>query len=91
MSVDTISRHEVAVFQAVGKDWITSRDIAERADVAPITARQHLVRFVRAGLIERANVFPGYRYRSAQNGNAHEHPYLKRLNDAASVFGLKAN
>jgi predicted ArsR family transcriptional regulator len=88
MSIDTVSRHEVQVFLAVGQSWTTSHEVAEKARVASVTARHHLLKLADRGLIERLEVFPGYRYRTVQNGQPRKQAYLQRLEDAAAAFGL---
>jgi hypothetical protein len=62
----TVSLHEVKVWLALrGKpgQWLTNDEIAKEAGVKVRTARQYTFRFLKLGLLERAETFPAYRYR----------------------------
>lgn len=90
MERNEISLHEVKAFLALrsASDWITSKDIAERAGIAPRTARLHALRLVRLGIVDQAEVFPAHRYRLASNARNRNVNYLQRLEQACEVFGL---
>jgi DNA-binding CsgD family transcriptional regulator len=75
------------VFLASRGRWFTSKEIAEAAGVANRTARMHCRRFTELGIVDRAAVFPGHRYRLSSAGEWNA-DYLRRLADACAVFGL---
>jgi DNA-binding IclR family transcriptional regulator len=86
-----ISRHEVVVFQtlaAASPKWLSSADLAERAQVAPRTARAHALKLVRRGVVEQAAVFPGHRYRLAEFAEQRNRGYMDRLRQAAEVLDI---
>lgn len=90
----TISSHEVAVYRALAyraltsaRSWLSSAELAARAGVVPRTARHHALRLVRLGIVEQAAVFPGHRYRLAEEGVG-DTAYLARLLHAAEVLGV---
>lgn len=56
-------------FVKAAERWVTSREIAERAEVSGRTARAHALSLTEAGVFERAEVWPGNRYRLAPVGN----------------------
>lgn len=90
MESNEISRHEVGIFATLQQadTWLTSRQIATQAHVAPRTARQHLLRFVQLNIIDVAEVFPGHRYRIPDDAAKRNRGYLDRLERAADVFGI---
>lgn len=87
-----LSRHEVEVFRVLMSEparWWTHIEIGEAADaVSDRTVRLHTKRLVDAGLIEVIEVFPGYRYRIAQDGRKRNSAYLTRLRRAALALGI---
>lgn len=86
-----ISRHEVAVYKALlnaGDTWLSNKQIAELADVSLRTARAHTLKLVRLGVLDQAEVSPGYRYRMAGRGAGRNHAYVARLNHAAQALGV---
>lgn len=91
MERSEVSRHEVAVYHALrdaAGQWLTSKDITERAKVAPRTARAHALKLVQAGLVDQAEVFPGHRYRIAERARERNRGYYDRLQRAAEVLGI---
>jgi hypothetical protein len=62
-----ISLHQVRIYDYVRSHggWLTSRDIAIGAGVAPRTARAHALAFVNAGAFMRLEASPGHRYKTA--------------------------
>lgn len=86
MSTNEIGLHELRVFQVVqaSEGWVTSETVAARAKVAPRTARTHCLRLAGAGVIDRAAVFPGHRYRMAGKPDK---AYMLQLKRAQEVFG----
>lgn len=88
LSSPTISRHEVQVFKALlaTREWISVAELAKLAEVAPRTARAHATKLTDRGLVERAEVFPGYRYRITRN--AVRSTYDAELRSAADAMGV---
>jgi predicted transcriptional regulator len=92
MERSEVSRHEVDVYRVLleaGKAWMSSNQIAERADVSARTARAHALKLVRLGVAEQAEVFPGHRYRIAEFADKRNRGYVDRLQRAASVLGIE--
>jgi predicted ArsR family transcriptional regulator len=102
LSTPTISRHEVQIFRELlnATEWLSTSELAEQAGVSPRTARAHVTKLVGQGIAERAEVFPGYRYRIAQRatGNDWGRPgappppvvaYLGQLRNAATALGIR--
>lgn len=84
-----ISRHEIAVLQAVADGgWHTNTEIARTADVAPRTARAHTLKLVRLGILDQAEVFPGHRYRLSGHAVQRNRGYFDRLRRAADAMSM---
>ena len=88
MDRKTVSIHEVRIFQSLKSKstWLTSEEVSEQAKVAPRTARMHLLRFSKAGLCERAEVFPGFRYKLASDARKRSPELFGRLVEASEQF-----
>lgn len=88
-----VSRHEVAVFaalQAAGSEWLSSAELARRAEVSSRTARAHATKFVRLGFAEHVELSPAWRFRLLPGaGDEEAQLHRKRLIEAAEVFGMK--
>lgn len=85
-----ISIHEVRIWIAAqqAKGWTTAKEIADVAKVAGRTARLHLLKLSRLGLLDVAEVFPGHRYRVSEKADKRNAGYHQRITKAAEVFGL---
>ena len=83
-----VSRHAVAVYQALAQtgEWLNSCTVAERAQVAPRTARAHLRTLVERGVAECVHVFPGYRYRIVETARGRD--YATQLRAAADALAV---
>jgi DNA-binding IclR family transcriptional regulator len=91
MERDEVSLHEVAIYKALcsaNDAWLTSAELAIRAKVAPRTARAHALKLTRLGVVDRAPVFPGHRYRIAEHTAERGSDYVARLRHTASVLGI---
>lgn len=90
MESNEISIQECRVFQALRgtREWMSNAEISDFARVAPRTVRAKTRKFVDLGLCDLAEVFPGHRYRLSQKADKRNLSYLKRLEDAVTVFGL---
>lgn len=91
MERSEVSRHEVAVFRAMlqASGWVSSKDIASAAQVAPRTARSHALKLVRLGVADQADVFPGHRYRLSDHAGQRNRGYVDRLRRAAEALGVQ--
>lgn len=72
------------VFIAAPKRWMDSNAVAKATSIPASTARHLLLTFYKLGLLERAEVFGGYRYRLSST--AQEQPYFHRVQEAAAVI-----
>lgn len=88
-----ISPHLCRVFSAVrdARAWVTAQDIAQRARVAPRTARAHAQRLAELGVFEVARVFGGYRYRCAAEPSEAARSLAERIYSAGDVFGSRCD
>ena len=82
-----ISIHEVRVWRALSAEWRTILELASAAGVARRTASLHCGRFVEMGLAERAEVFPGYRFRRATTTGEISSSYAQQLEAAGRATG----
>lgn len=92
MERNEISIHEVKVYLALknGQRWMSNQDIAkELSSIAARTVRAHTLKLVNLGILDQAEVFPGHRYRWSEKGVKRNISYVKRLEGAAEVFGVK--
>jgi predicted transcriptional regulator len=83
ISIHLIKIHQL--FARKRKQWLTSADIAQLIpDVARRTINHHAKRLTEMGVLEKSEVFGGYRYRylAAPNSNI-----VEQLEDAANAFG----
>lgn len=90
MEKNEVSRQEISVYKCLADadGWLTSKEIAERANVAARTARAHALKLVKLGVADQAEVFPGHRYRISEFANKRNRSYVDRLSRAAEVLGV---
>lgn len=91
MEKNEVSIHEARVFSvflANPKEWLTSKEIAEKADVAQRTARAHCLKLVQLGILDQAEVFPSHRYRMAEKADKRNRGYFDRVKQAMEIFGI---
>ena len=88
METNEISPHLYRVFSFVHEAarWVTSKDIAEGANVAQRTARAHALRLVNAGIFDQAEVFPSHRYRISGKADKRNKGFMQRLERAREFF-----
>ena len=86
-----ISVHEVRLFLVLQKadSWMTSKQVAKDAEIAPRTARALLLKLSRLNIIDVAESFPGHRYKLSKMADKRNGAYLRRLQNMVEVFGLK--
>lgn len=89
METSEISEHQLRIFLFVqsASGWVTSKQVAEGANVAPSTARQHLKRFVLQGIFDVSEIFPGHRYRLSELADKRNSAYMLRLEKAKNALG----
>jgi DNA-binding IclR family transcriptional regulator len=83
-----ISQEQVKVIQmfaAHPEEWFSSSDVVRHCEVKPSTVIHLLLGFCRDGLLERFELFPGFRYRLSPS--APSHPYFVKVQQAAEVMG----
>lgn len=89
METAEVSEHMIRVFTALDeKVWRTAAEVAVAAEVAPRTARAHLLRLVRLGLLDQAEVFPAHRYRVSTLAEKRNKSMVQRIRAAREAFGL---
>jgi hypothetical protein len=86
-----ISIHETKIFSYLNdhqERWLSNRELCSSVSgVAFRTVCATTNRFVKAGLLEEAQVFPGKRFRwSKAASRKSKNDYLLRLQDAAAIF-----
>ncbi len=86
MERNEVSLHEVKVYLTLGCGWVTAKEVAAKATVAERTARAHLLKLVRLGIAEQAEVFPAHRYRMAEKAGKRNGGYVQRLEQAREIF-----
>jgi hypothetical protein len=92
MEDSAISLHEVLVYRALclsrGR-WLSDRQLAQK--IGGVTARSiraYCLKLAKYGLVDQPNVFPAHRYRLSAKASQQDHPHLRRLEQAATSFGL---
>jgi predicted ArsR family transcriptional regulator len=88
MERNEVSSHEILVFRTLSAQWITSKEVAERTGVAARTARAHLLKLVKLGIADQAEVFPAHRYRLCAHASQRNRGYAQRLEHAADALGI---
>lgn len=72
------------IFIAEPRRWFDSTTVAKATIVPDSTVRHLLLTFFTLGLLERNEVYGGYRYRLSST--AKSLPYFARVQDAAAVI-----
>ena len=81
-----VSEHLFRAYECLRGDarWFTARELAERAEIAERTARNHLHALAKSDVAECAQLFSGYRYRYAPQAEAKA--LIESLEEAGRVF-----
>jgi len=90
--MDAISCQEVSIYQFFSghpESWFSNREIAAQTKVNQRTVRAHTRLMFENGLLDKVHVFPGDRFRLSQPGAEKNEAYIRRLDDAAEVLGVK--
>lgn len=92
MERSEVSQHEVLVIKELCNQygsWITAKELADKTGIAPRTARAHVNKLVKLGLVEMAEVFPGHRYQLSEFASKRNRGYFDRIKRAAEVLGIE--
>jgi hypothetical protein len=88
-----ISIREVEVYRVLAgarhcpERWLTNAEISSRVPAAALSTVRALTRkFVRLGLVDRANVSPGHRFRWSANAETRNTAYCLRLEQAHTIL-----
>lgn len=83
-----ISLHllKVYLFAKRTDGWFTNAEVTKAAGISDRTARAHTKTLVDKGVLERAEVFPGHRFRLRLINKA----FAKKLDEAVGTFGSAA-
>ncbi len=74
----------MGVFTAAPKQWFDSNTVSTATSLPGSTVRHLLLMFHKFGLLERAEVFGGYRYRLSPKAESQD--YYCRVQEAATVM-----
>jgi DNA-binding IclR family transcriptional regulator len=72
------------IFITEPEQWVDCKAVALRTAIPGSTLRHLLFNFFKLGILERAEVFGGYRYRLSPTAQAQ--PYFARVLEAATVM-----
>ncbi len=88
MESKEISHHQVRLFNYLSNqtDWCTAAAASEGSQIASRTARMHLLKFVKAGIVDQMTLFPGHRYRLSPLAEKRNKTLIQRLKAAVEVF-----
>ena len=67
----------------------TNHELTRATKAAGRTVRLHTLRLVKRGLLECITVFGGFRYRWRSEGEQRNAAYIKQLDQAIQVLGVK--
>lgn len=87
-----VSTQFVAVYQvlASASGWLTNTEIAQQARVEPRTTRAHTACLASLGIVDKAEVFGGYRFRLRQSPALEALAHRARIEDAAKIMDKAA-
>lgn len=91
MESNEISLHQAKIFsfmQAHKLTWHTVKDVQAATAVSPRATHNNLLRLVKLGLLDQAELYPGHRYRFSEKAAQRNLAYLQRLETACSIFEL---
>jgi len=74
----------VMLFVAEPELWFDSNTVAQKTQLPGSTVRHFLLTLLSLGILERVNVYGGYRYRLSPTAEAQ--PYFARVQEAAAVM-----
>lgn len=85
-----ISLHQLKIFDFVAgaTKWVTMKEIVDGTGSKRETVGLHCRRFVKLGLFDQAEVWPGHRFRLSELAEKRNKSMIERLATARSVFGL---
>ncbi len=88
MEEGEVSLNQVKVFDFVRKSegWVTAAEIATGSGVVPRTVRHHVLKLVKLGIFDQAEIFSAHRYRVSEHADKHNAAYVLRLHEAIGVL-----
>lgn len=89
METNEISLHQLRIFEFVrdAARWVSLKEIVAGTASARKTADVHCRRFVNLGVFDRAEVWPGHRYRLSEMAEKRNAAIIERLRKAREAFG----
>lgn len=89
METSEISLHQLRIFECVRNagGWVGIKDIVIATNSARKTVDNHCRRFVKLGVFDLAEVWPGHRFRVAETAEKRNAAIMERLRKAREVFG----
>jgi len=72
------------IFITESEQWVDCNAVALKTAIPGSTVRHLLFNFFKLGILERAEVFGGFRYRLSPTAQAQ--PYFARVQEAAAVM-----
>lgn len=91
MAGNVVSEQEAKLFLLLREnpsEWLTAKRLATSAEISERTARMHLLRYVRSGIVQVRTVFPGYRYQISDQARKRDPGRISRLESAIDVIGF---
>ena len=84
--ISTEQLKAINVFIAESNRWFDCNSVAHATELPGSTIRHLLFTFFKMGLLDRLEVFGGYKYRLSPTAQAQ--PYFARLMEAAAVMQM---
>jgi hypothetical protein len=70
-------------------EWLTSKEVALKAGIAPRTASMYTKYFTDLGLLERLQVFPAFRFKMYNDAYSRNTPAYSRLEEVRTILSNK--
>ena len=88
MESNEISHHQVRLYDYLraNPQWHTGKSISEGAGLNNRTVRAHVLKFVKLGLVDQLELYPGHRYRWSEIAEKRNKAMFQRLEQASQVF-----
>lgn len=86
-----VSLHLIKVWKYLKENsekWSTNHQIAEFVKFSERTVRMHTLYLVRSGLVDQMEVFPGHRYKMANNPDKRNVNFYDRLEKVSEIFDM---
>jgi len=88
VETNEISLHQFKIYDALKKsqEWLSMKDIVKQTGAARGTVGQHLRRFIKLGLVDQAEVWPGHRFRLSPHAEKRNKSLMERLEQSGKIF-----